>query len=181
MLEVSPLIGRPAVCSWSLVLALLGGMATYPAQVAGQPARSGHVQIGLGVLPGIGFQVGHVQPQAIYTIESEFHADGFPGFSGGEGTLTIGVGVGGAIRIFGVMRTLGGAPYAGRDVDVGLRFGPDLLFTTGESSRQENLRFDLFLEPFVRASSRFGGRRMRYFGEVGLHRPFFRIGIWISL
>lgn len=144
-----------------------------------QVDRMPRLQAGVGVLPGIGVQGGYIAPRSFYTIEGVLYVDGAPPFAGGEGNVQVAGGLGGAIRIFGILRTLGSPGYAGRDLDVGLRFGPSLFFTVGESSRTEN-PFSLFLEPFVRATSTFGGGRT-LFAELGIQKPFLRAGAWFDL
>jgi len=81
--------------------------------------------------------------------------------------------------VLGIMRVIGTPENVDRDFDVGLRFGPSLFFTVGESSRAEN-PFSLFLEPFLRFSSTLGGNRF-YFAELGIQRPFLRAGIWLQI
>ena len=159
------------------LIAVIVGLFAMPA--AAQIAPAPHVQLGIGVVPGIGLEAGYVSPRSFYTVEGVLYVDGSPGFAGGQGSVQISGGLGGAIRILGIMRVIGSPENVERDFDVGLRFGPSLFFTVGESSREEN-PFSLFLEPFLRFSSAFGEDRM-YFAELGIQRPFLRAGLWFRL
>lgn len=176
MERITPLIGRLTNCSAAAVL-VVGFFAAQGA--AAQDGPSPYLQLGAGVLPGIGLQVGYVAPRSFYTMEGTLYVDGSPPFAGGEGTMQVAGGVGGALRILGILRAVGSPGYVGRDFDVGLRFGPSLFFTVGESSRGEN-PFALFLEPFLRAMTNFDGNRV-FFAELGIQRPFLRAGIWLNL
>ena len=118
-------------------------------------------------------------PRSFYTVESALYVEGSPPFAGGEGSMQVSGGVGGALRLFGILRTLGNPGYVGRDLDVGVRFGPSLFFTLGESSREEN-PFGLFLDPFVRLTSSLGGSRL-LFAELGVQRPLLRAGLLLGL
>lgn len=151
------------------------GAARAHAQIDPTP----HIQLGFGAVPGIGLEAGYVSPRSFYTVEGVLYVDGTPPFAGGQGSVQISGGLGGAIRVLGIMRVIGSPENVGRDFDVGLRFGPSLFFTVGESSREEN-PFSLFLEPFLRFSSSFGEDRM-YFAELGIQRPFLRAGLWFRL
>lgn len=177
---VRPLIGRPSNCSaYVFAAGLLIALALWPSPVQAQPITGPHIQAGVGVFPGIGLEAGYVATRSFYTVEGALYVDGSPRFAGGEGSVQVAGGLGGAIRILGIMRLLGSPSYVGRDFDFGLRFGPSLFFAVGESSRGEN-PFSLFLEPFFRATSNFGGDRL-YFAELGIQRPFLRAGVWFSL
>ncbi|CAM3217071.1 hypothetical protein [Rhodothermus bifroesti] len=142
------------------------------------PDEGRFLQLGLAVAPGLGVQVGYVGPRSIYTIEGMSYADASPSFAGGEKSLQLSAAFGAALRLTGMLRTLGNAPLP-YDLDIGLRAGPSLLFTSNETRAQKNQRFGLFLEPFFRAISAFGKRQF-FFGEFGLHRPFLRAGLWFA-
>lgn len=179
-MRITPLFGPPAKCSFSAVVALtVVVLWTGAVNVSAQDTRAPYLQIGAGILPGIGVQAGYIGPRGFYTVESILYVDGSPRFAGGEGSIQVAGGLGGAIRILGILRTVGSPGYVGRDFDVGLRIGPSLFFTVGESSRGEN-PFSLFLEPFLRATSNFDGNRI-FFAELGIQRPFLRVGVWLNL
>ncbi len=141
------------------------------------PDRGRVLQAGLAAAPGLGVQLGYISPRSIYTLESIFYLDAAPSFAGGEGNVQLSVAFGSAFRATGLIRTIGNAPIS-YDLDIGLRLGPGLLFTEAETRAQKNQQFGLFLEPFFRFVSAFGTRYF-FFGEAGLHRPFFRMGLWI--
>lgn len=180
MQRTTPLIRPRSNCSM-LAACLLGAcvLARGPSSAAAQDGLLPQVQLGAGILPGIGMQAGYILPRGFYTVEGVFYADGSPRFAGGEGSVQVAGGLGGTIRLLGILRAVGSPGYLGRDFDVGLRFGPSLFFTVGESSRREN-PFSLFLEPFLRATSNFGGDRI-FFAEIGIQRPFLRAGLWLNL
>lgn len=167
---------RLGVCALILLFALAGAGAEI---AAGQAPGQRFIQAGAGVIPGIGLQGGYVAPRSFFTVEGMLYVDGSPSFAGGQGSVQLSGGLGGAIRILGILRAVGGPGYQNRDFDVGLRFGPSLFFTVGESSRGEN-PFSLFLEPFLRATSTLGGNRV-FFAELGIQRPVLRAGVWFEL
>lgn len=150
-----------------------------PASSLAQDAPRRHLQAGLGVLPGAGIQIGYVAPRNLYTLETLLYVDTTPQFAGGEGNVQSSAGVGAALRPFGFVRAAGNA-QADYDLDVGLRFGPSLFFTTNATRKDKNQQFRLFLEPFIRVSGTGEGSRT-YYVEVGTHRPFLRGGILFDL
>jgi len=160
-----------------LLLTLAFTLTVSPARA--QAFAGKYIQAGAGVLPGIGAQGGYVAPASFYTVEGILYVDGTPSFAGGQGSIQVSGGLGGAIRILGIIRAIGSPDEEGGDFDVGLRFGPSLFFAVGESSRDEN-PFSLFLEPFLRATSRLG-RNHIFFAELGIQRPILRAGIWFAL
>ncbi|GIV58778.1 MAG: hypothetical protein D6746_07825 [Bacteroidetes bacterium] len=166
----------------SLVMCLLAAGTLSPVARA-QPAipapEGRHVQIGLGLLPSGGLQVGYVALRSFYTQEFILTGDVAPSFGDGEGNVQVAGGLGGALRLFGFERTLGNADYRGYDLDVGLRLGPALLFSFNETRFTKNQRFSLFVNPFFRFSSSFGTNRL-FYAEIGLHRPVFRAGLWLA-
>jgi len=142
------------------------------------PEEGRFLQLGLAAAPGLGMQIGYAGPRSVYTIEGMGYIDVSPSFAGGEKSLQLSAAFGSALRLTGILRTLGNAPLP-YDLDIGLRAGPGLLFTPRETRAQKNQRFGLFLEPFFRVISAFGTRQF-FFSEFGLHRPFFRAGVWIA-
>lgn len=143
--------------------------------VAPQP----RFQIGLAGLPGGGTQVGYITARSFFTTESVFYAEGTPPALG-RGALQVSAGFGGAVRLFALSRLLGTtARYANRfDVDLGLRLGPSLAFAEGETTADENKRFSLFLEPFLRVAPSLG-ETWALFVETGTQRPYVRAGaLW---
>lgn len=169
----------PRVCLLVGFAVLTALALARPSEVSAQAPGQRFIQAGVGAVPGIGLQGGYVAPRSFFTVEGIVYVDGSPPFAGGEGSVQVSGGLGGAIRILGILRAVGSPGYQGRDFDVGLRFGPSLFFTVGESSRGEN-PFSLFLEPFLRATTTFGGERI-FFAELGIQRPLVRAGVWFGL
>ena len=169
------------LCRWFclglLVLAGLVGGAAESAAQGGVGVRRA-LQVGLAVVPGVGVQLGYVGPRSIYTVEGLLYADGQPSLGSGESTLQLSGGIGAALRPLGVVRTIGNADYR-YDFDFGVRFGPSLFFTTGATRADKNQQFSLFLDPFIRFSSRFRNGRI-YFVEIGPQKPALRFGLWFS-
>jgi hypothetical protein len=144
------------------------------------PTQS-RIQLGLGVVPGFGGQLGYVSPSALFTTEGMLYVNASPQFAGGQGSVQVSLGIGGAFRPLGLTRMMGNTGYTGYDIDLGLRFGPSLEFFTYEETRVEkNQRFSLFLDPYVRVTSDIRPGR-RFFVEAGIQRPLFRGGLWLSL
>jgi hypothetical protein len=143
-------------------------------------ARRPRLQVGLGGLPGVGLQAGYVLLRDMYTAEGVLSAEVVPNSSDGDGDVLAAIGLGGALRILGIARTIGDTGYATYDIDVGLRLGPAFLFSLGEETRADkNQRFRLSLEMFARFSTTRGSKR--FYAEVGTHRPIFRLGLWFML
>lgn len=158
---------------------LLCGLAvTSAAQVPESTRPRRAAQTGLALVPGAGLQVGYVATRTLFTVESIVYADGAPQFAGGEGTLQLSLGLGGAVRPLGFPRLIGTADYP-YDFDIGLRFGPSLTFTQGATQAEKNQQFSLFIEPFLRFSSQLSGGRF-YFVEAGTQRPLFRGGLFFA-
>lgn len=163
-----------------LVVVLLGGLcpdADVQAQTAPERPRNA-MQAGLALVPGLGAQAGYVQSRSIFTVESIVYVDASPQFAGGEGTIEVSGALGGAIRPLGIPRLIGTADYP-YDFDIGLRFGPSLTFTQGATRAEKNQQFSLFVEPFLRFSSRLSSGRL-YFVEAGTQRPLFRAGVFFT-
>ncbi|HET6569771.1 MAG TPA: hypothetical protein VFG50_17530 [Rhodothermales bacterium] len=163
-----------------MLLLLAGGTLVGSAHAQAPRTHAKRVQIGPGVLPGIGLQVGYVYPRSFYTTEAIVYADGSPGFAGGESNLQVSLGLGGAIRPLGLIRTIANMADTGYDLDVGLRGGPGLFFSSTETRVQKNQRFSLFLEPFIRITTRLGTQQT-FFAELGFQRPLLRAGFWFGL
>lgn len=175
----------PSHRSWltlcAACLAWLGGAGPAAAQPAVAPVRNASLlQVGLGVLPGVGLEAGYLSPRSWYTREAILYVDSSPQFAGGEGSVQVSAGIGAAIRILAITRLFSNAPYIGNDLDFGLRFGPGLFFAIDETPAEKNQRFSLFLEPFIRYTSTFTGGQ-QFFAEAGVQRPFLRAGFWFRL
>lgn len=140
----------------------------------------GRIQAGVGLVPGIGVYGGYLSAHSFYTAEASVYADATPQFLGGEGSVLVSLGLGGAIRPLGLIRMIGNASATSYDIDVGLRLGPALFFAFNETKGTKNQRFNLFLEPFIRLTSRLA-RGNTFFVEAGIQRPLFRAGLWFSI
>ena len=175
---------RPLPASVPALLAawaLLAGWCV-PAARAQAPVRAPEgrqLQVGLGVVPSAGLQVGYVALRSFYSQEFILTADVSPWYGGRRGNVQLSGSLGGSIRILGIERTLGNAGYRGYDLDVGVRFGPALLFAFRETRFTKNQRFSLFLELFGRFTTTIGDG-ITLFAEAGFHRPAFRGGLWFS-
>lgn len=163
-----------------MLLLLAGGLLGSRAQAQAPRTHAKRIQIGPGVLPGIGLQGGYVYPRSFFTTEAIVYADGSPGFAGGESNLQVSLGLGGSIRPLGLIRTIGSMADTGYDLDIGLRGGPGLFFSSTETRVQKNQRFSLFLEPFIRVTTRLGTSQT-FFAELGFQRPLLRAGFWFGL
>lgn len=162
-------------------LLVMCALVLMPARDAAAQMEAGgnYAQVGIGALPGIGLHGAFVQARSLYTMEGALYVDFTPRFAGGEGSLQLSGAVGGALRAFGIIRAFGSPAYAGSDLDVGFRLGPSLVFTLGDSARDEN-PFSLFLEPYARFTTALSDTRT-VFVEGGLQRPILRAGIVLSL
>ncbi len=176
------MLPRPLVASFVLALLVCGGVPEAYGQVEiplGAPS-GGHIQAGVGLLPGFGAQIGYTGARSFYTREVTAFVDITPTFAGGEGSAEVAAGLGGAVRILGIWRTLGNAPYRGYDIDVGLRLVPGVDFAFNESREAKNQRFNLTPDLFVRMVFRLKSNRL-LFAEIGVERPKLRAGFWFPL
>ncbi len=166
---------------WALRVGCLGVVLLVCPPVLAQtgvsaPRPRHAMQAGMALVPGLGVQAGYVRTRSLFTIEGILYADTTPRFVGGEGSVIVSGGLGGAIRPLGFPRLIGTADYP-YDFDIGLRFGPSLTFTRGATQAEKNQQFSLFLEPFLRFSSSFSSGRF-YFVEAGTLRPLLRAGFF---
>ena len=141
------------------------------------PAQSPVIQAALGGWPGIGVQLGYVQPRSIYTLEVMSYLDVLPWRD--ESPLYVSAGVGAALRPLGVLRVIGRTDY-GYDLDLGVRFGPGLFFTEDATRAEKNRQFSLFLDPFLRFTHH-SVRQGHFLVELGPQRPALRFGFWLSV
>lgn len=137
------------------------------------------LQIGPGVWPGLGAQLGVVRPRTIYALEAILYLDGRLGPGNRRSSLQVSGGFGAALRPLGIVRAIGNAEYA-YDVYLGIRFGPSLLFMARPTRSDKNRQFSLFLDPYVRFCTRFL-RRQTAFVELGAIKPSLRFGLWVDI
>ncbi|NNF03716.1 MAG: hypothetical protein HKN17_04540 [Rhodothermales bacterium] len=136
-----------------------------------------HIQSGATVFGGIGATAGIVDARTLYTREVHLVSDLEPFFrkSDEQGRVALLLGVG--LRLYGFERLIGGVGYRRFDLDVGLRVGPGLSFSTRDTRIERNRRFVLLLEPTVRVSRAVHPARA-LFVEAGTSRPHGRFGLW---
>lgn len=139
------------------------------------------VQVGAGLLPGLGVQAIYVRPALLWTTEVVLTGDYTPEFSGGEGTYQVIAGVGASVRMLGFARLFGEDRNPGTEFDLGFRIGPSLSFFTGNPTRaQKNRTFGVYTEPYLRLV-RNVQPNVRMYAEAGVHKPFLRGGLWLRL
>ncbi len=170
-------MANSGIIRWTLVLAALLVLAPESAAQGNISGRR-YLQMGMAAFPGVGMQLGYVGRRSFYTVEGTLFADGKPSLGEGESTLRVSGGLGAALRPLGVVRTIGNANYP-YDFDFGARFGPSLFFTTGATRADKNQQFSLFLDLFLRFSSRFRNGRI-FFLELGTQQPSIRAGLWFG-
>ncbi len=166
------------ITRWTLVLAAL--LVLVPESAAqGNISGRRYLQMGVAAFPGVGMQLGYVGRRSFYTVEGTLFADGKPSLGKGEeSTLRVSGGLGAALRPLGVVRTIGNANYP-YDFDFGVRFGPSLFLNTRATRSDKNQQFSLFLDLFLRFSSRFSNGRI-FFLELGTQQPSIRAGLWFD-
>lgn len=170
----------PGFLRWTGFVIVAAWLAFAPESAAqGNVSGRRFLQGGVAAFPGVGLQLGYVGRHSFYTVEGMFSADGQPSLGEGESTLRVSGGLGAAMRPLGVVRTIGNADYP-YDFDLGVRFGPSLFFTTGATRADKNQQFSLFLDLFLRFSSRFRNGRI-FFLELGTQQPIVRAGLWFNL
>lgn len=141
------------------------------------------MQSGLGIVPGLGAQVGGVLAGRVFTREVLLQIDYRPTFIGESGGVQTSVAFGGSVRVYGILRTIGNenarlTPLIDH-VDVGFRIGPGLFFLPNETRADKNQRFRPFFDPYLRLTSDAFGARPVYV-EIGVQRPVLRAGVWFA-
>ncbi len=141
-------------------------------------AAHGQVQAGLAGWPGLGAQVSYINLHSMYTLEAGVQLD-YDAFASRR-ALYVGGFVGAAILPLSIWRTIGQADY-GYDLDLGVRFGPSLVFVEQPTRADKNQQFSLFIDPYLRYRKRVGQARRTIYVEVGPVRPVFRVGFWLGV
>ena len=136
-----------------------------------------HVQVGVAVAGGIGATVGVADARTVYVREAHIVSDLEPVFRSSDEQARVAVLIGMSLRLLGFERLIGDVAYRGYDLDVGLRLGPGLSFSTRDSRIDRNRRFVLLVGPVVRLSRATSASRALYI-EAGTIRPGVRIGLW---
>ncbi len=136
------------------------------------------LQIGLAGWPGMGAQISYVDHHTMYTLETAFQAD-FDPFASRRAFYVAGS-VGAAVLPLSIWRTIGQADY-GFDLDLGVRFGPRLVFVEDPTRGDKNQQFSLFIDPFLRFRRRLGQSSRYFYLEAGPVRPALRAGFWLEV
>ena len=158
-----------ARCGCTLLLVIL--CAAGSSRIAA--AQPTVLQLGAGVWPGAGVEVGYVRWGSVYSLEIVLYTAASPWHS--EFPLFVSAGFGGTLRPIGILREIGRVDYD-YDLDLGVRVGPSLFFKQDASRADKNRQFSLFIDPFVRYSwAVFPSDRL--FVEVGSQRPRVRLGL----
>lgn len=178
----------------SVAVAVLCLMTSMPVVVQAQNRTQGlsrapegtYLQVGAAALGGQGLNVGGVIAGRMFTREVHFVSDLEPLLRRTEDQSRVALLVGVAVRVYGVERTIGSVPYRGFDVDIALRAGPAVSFSTRDDIVARNNRFALLLEPAIRVSHarpwKSATRPGRiWFVELGTVGPSLRAGLWIPL
>jgi len=151
-----------------------------PGVLARQTAPEGiYLQAGLAGVGGYGASVGLVGARRMHTREAHLVSELDPLLRKSTEQVRMALLLGSSLRVFGVERTVGNVGYRGYDVDVGIRAGPALSFSSRDNTVARNSRFSLLLEPAVRISHVRPGGRI-WFLDVGTIKPAVRIGVWID-
>jgi hypothetical protein len=142
--------------------------------------------VGPAVWGGEGLAVGGVMAGRMFTREVHIISDIEPLFRKSEDQSRVALLVGVSVRLYGIERTIGNVPYRGFDVDVALRAGPAVSFSTRDDLVARNNRFALLLEPAVRISHARPWKSATqpgrvWFAELGTVGPSLRMGLWMPL
>ncbi|MBT3448274.1 MAG: hypothetical protein HOB33_10095 [Bacteroidetes Order II. Incertae sedis bacterium] len=160
-----------------LILFFLPSSALFARQ---QAPRGEYVQVGAAISPGYGLSVGMLSVQSIYTREIQIISDLKPLFIDRGDQARVAALAGVSLRLLGVERLVGYGGYRGFDVDIGLRTGPGLSFSTRDTRVDKNKRFVLLVEPYVRFSHALKNSSALVL-EAGTASPYFRLAVWIPL
>ncbi len=161
--------------TWGLSLCLALGVPTASAQRT-EP-MGGYIQLGMAAVPGLGLNVGSVSARTLYTRELHLLSNIEPAFRSTEDQIKVAALIGVSFRVFGIERLIGNAGYRGFDIDIGLRAGPGLSFSTRDSKVDRNRRFVLLVDPIIRISR--ASKSAIVFAEAGGATPSLRMGVWI--
>ncbi|MEM9665138.1 MAG: hypothetical protein AAF970_09400 [Bacteroidota bacterium] len=169
-------------CRAAGILAAISAVVllTLPTQAQTVEPEETRVQLGLGLFPRVGWQLGYVQPGNVFIREAVLYTHITPGVLSDRRRLQATLGVGGAIRALNVARLVANITNTNNDLDLGVRVGPSLAFATEETRADKNQRFNLFIEPFLRLTTRLRNNQVLY-TELGIQQPSLRIGLWVGL
>ncbi len=164
-----------AACTVLMLAAAPGILA----RQSGQKAPEGvYLQAGLAAAGGYGTSLGLVGARRMHTREAHLVAELDPLLRKSREQVRTALLLGASLRVFGVERTVGNVGYRGYDVDLGIRAGPALSFSSRDNTVARNSRFSLLVEPSVRISHVRPAGRI-WFLDVGTIKPALRIGLWL--
>lgn len=185
-----------AFCLFSMTLS-----TSVTAQVYNQPTPQSMqnrlprvFQFGLGFAPGLGAQAGYVVPYEIVTAEMMSYLNFSPDSRDNASGLNLAAGIGGSIRIMGLLNEMDTPINRNFDLDAGFRVGPKFCVGFGEktddkgvttthcdSNGSSKFNVQLMVEPFVRGVTTLQQSRNRAFFEAGTQPPYIRVGMWVNL
>jgi len=160
------------------LLVVAAGLAS-PVVVSAQAPPGFYIQTGPTLIGGAGWQVGVVRTSRMFSREGLLVSDLEPLLRKSTEQARVALLVGAAVRLTGVERTIGNVPYRGFDLDVGVRAGPALSFSSRDDAIARNSRFSLLVEPALRITHMRDSGRIWYL-ELGTVRPSLRIGVWLG-
>lgn len=163
----------------SALVLLMASVFLGPMAAAQDEVRPRMLQVGPAVWPGLGAQIGLIRLRTIYTLETVLYLNGHLGLGDHRSSVQLSGGFGAALRPLGIVRAIGNAEYA-YDVSLGMRFGPSLLFVARPTRSDKNRQFSLFLDPYVRFSTRVLQHQIA-FVELGPIKPSLRFGLWVDI
>lgn len=150
-------------------------------------------QFGLGFAPGLGAQGGYVVPYEIVTAEMMSYVNFSPDSKDRASGLNLAAGIGGSIRIMGLLNEMDTPLNRDFDLDAGFRVGPKFCIGFGEKKDAEGnksthcddsgttkFNVQLMVEPFLRGVTTLQSRNRAYF-EAGTQPPYIRVGMWVNL
>lgn len=156
---------------------LLSLMNAQSADAQRAEPRGRFVQLGAAAFPGLGLSLGSVSARTLYTREIHLLTNIEPAFRSTDDQIKVAALIGFSFRVFGIERLIGNAGYRGFDIDVGLRAGPGLSFSSRDTKVDKNRRFVLLVDPVVRISR--ASTAWVIYAEVGAAAPSIRLGAWI--
>ena len=163
-----------------ILLVLLFFLSAAPVFARQQAPEGDYLQVGTAFSPGYGVSAGLLSVRSIYTRELQIVSDLRPLFLDRNEQARVAALAGVSLRVLGIERLVGYGGYRGYDIDVGIRTGPGLSFSTRDTRVDKNRRFVLLVEPYARFSSLIRGTTALVV-EAGTASPYFRVGFWISL
>ena len=169
-------------CLNTLIIGLIALFLALPdSAFAQRRAPEGNIlQIGVDAVPGYGLNPGVVSLRSVYTREVVLVSNLRSVVLDQDEKARVALLAGVSLRVFGLERLIGYAGYRGFDLDIGLRTGPGLTFSTRDTRVDKNRRFVLLVVPYTRFSSALKNGRAVYV-EAGTVNPYLRAGIWLPL